>query len=508
MSLAKLGGFEVLHVIDAVSRERSIPKELLFAALEDALQAAAKKKFGYEQHVKAKIDRKTGEIDLLRELLVVSSEEDGEQKKLEDENLNIILLEDAIIKYPAVVVDDIISEELPHLDIGRIVAQAAKQVINLRVREIERELQYEEFKGRIGEIVNGVVEKIERGNIIVKIGSAEAVLQRNAVLRGDTYKQGDRVKAYLVDLDPNNRGPQIILSRTHNQFVVKLFAQEVPEIYENIIQIKVVARDPGSRAKVAVFSSDSSVDPIGSCVGMRGSRVQAIIAELKGEKIDIINWTSNVGAFVINALAPATISKVIVYEDQNKVEVVVPDDQQSIAIGRQGQNVRLASDLIGWKIDILTEDNESKRRQDEFNNMTQEFMASLDLEEILAQLLASEGFGSIQELADVSVEDLMKIQGLDETIAQELVSRASKYMADKRGYNELAVPNDEENSPLSRVGVDEELAHALHEKGIERLIDLAELSRLDFQELLPDNNLDEKIIDEIIMKARKLSGMI
>ena len=329
-------------------------------------------------------------------------------------------------------IGEIIQELLPPLEIGRLAAQSAKQIITVKLKEIERNKQYNEFKDRVGDIVNGIVEKIEARNIIIKIGSAEAVLKKEYMLKSDNYRQGDRVRAYLLNLDKDSKGPMIILSRTHNEFLAMLFKQEVPEIYDRIIEVKGVARDPGSKSKIAVYSSDKGVDAVGSCVGIRGSRVQSITNELRGEKIDIIQWSSDVASFAINALAPAQVSKVIIDEEQNKMEVIVPDDNQSQAIGRRGQNVRLASDLIGWKVDILTEEIESKRRQEEFGTITTEFMEHLNLEEILAQLLASEGFTSIKELAEAEVSEISSIEGLDEEIAKELIERAQEYLKENK----------------------------------------------------------------------------
>ena len=508
MAVAGFGGIEVLQIVEAVSREKSIPKESVIKALEEALKVAARRKYGNEQQVRAEIDRKTGEIRLYKEILVVANQTEADVKYLE-EKIQAIALEDAKTKDINVAVGDVICESLPAMDIGRIAAQSAKQVITSKVKEIEKDLQYEEFKDRIGEIVNGVVEKLEYGNLIVRIGSAEASIRRDNLLKADHFKQGDRIRAYLVEIDRNARGPQIILSRTHEQFVVQLFIQEVPEIYENIIQIKAVARDPGSRTKIAVYSSDPSIDAVGSCVGIRGARVQAVIFELKGEKIDIVQWTSDIGAMVVNTLAPATITKVLIDEEQHKIEVVVPEDQQSIAIGRQGQNVRLASKLIGWKLDVLTEEKEAKRRQDEFNAITQKFMDALDLEEILAQLLASEGYNSIRSIADANVNDLSFIQGLDIEIAQELINRARAYSASHLDAQEIIAPShlqDIANSQLLRIKMmTPELAKRLHDQEINKIIDFADLSRDDFKDIIPDSGLGDEIIDVMIMDARKKS---
>ncbi|WHQ46825.1 MAG: transcription termination factor NusA [Candidatus Midichloria sp.] len=508
MAIAGFGGIEILQIVDAVSREKSIPKESVIRALEEALKIAARRKYGSEQQIRAEIDRKTGEIKLYKEVLVVANQEEVDTKYTE-EKVQAIALEDAKLKDINVAVGDIICESLPAMDIGRIAAQSAKQVITLKVKEIEKDLQYEEFKDRIGEIINGVVEKVEYSNLIVKLGSAEALLRRDNLLRADHYRQGDRVRAYLVDIDRQARGPQVILSRIHEQFVAMLFAQEVPEIYENIIQIKAIARDPGSRTKIAVYSSDPAIDAVGSCVGIRGARVQAVISELKGEKIDIIQWTSDLGALIVNALAPASITKVLIDEEQHKIEVVVPEDQQSVAIGRQGQNVRLASKLIGWKLDVLTEEKEAKRRQDEFSAITQKFMEALDLEEILAQLLASEGYNSIQSISDANINELSSIQGLDVEIAQELINRARDYSESHADAEEIIAPShlqDIANSPLPRIKmVTSELAERLHNNNINKIIDVADLSRDDFKDIIPDSGLDDEVIDVIIMDARKKS---
>ena len=508
--MKNLGGSELMQVIEAVSREKGMQRELLILALEDALRVAAKRKYGNEQRIRAQIDRKTGEINIYKEIMVVADQAELEAHALEG-NMNCIILEHARVRDAGIAIDDIICESIPAIDIGRIAAQSAKQVMSLRVREIEKELEYDQFKDRIGDIVHGVVDKIEYGNVYVKIGSSEAVMKRDQALRTDHYKQGDRIRAYLLAIDSANRGPQILLSRTDDQFLVRLFSQEVPEIYDNIIQIRAVARDPGSRSKIAVYSSDPSIDAIGSCVGMRGSRVQAVISELRGEKIDIINWSSDIGTLVVNAMAPAEITKVLIDEEQHKIEIVVPEDQQSIAIGRQGQNVRLASQLIKWKIDVLTEEKESKRRQDEFHAITKKFVESLDLEEILAQLLASEGYNSVQSIADSDIEVLGSIQGLDTDIAAELIKRARSYAVSHQDASEIIAPSylqGIENSPLLRIsGMKLELAQLLHQHEINAIIDVADLSRDEFKDVTRDSDImiDDKLIDIIIMDARKKS---
>src|SRR5918912_803696 len=406
---------ELLQIADAVAREKSIDRGVVIEAMEDAIQKAARSRYGSETEVRAEINPRTGEMRLSRLLRVVEQVEN---------DATDISLEDARVKNPAAQVGDFIAEPLPPLDFGRIAAQSAKQVIVQKVRDAERERQYNEYKDRIGDIVNGVVKRVEYGNVIVDLGRGEAIVRRDELIPRESFRPGDRIRAYVYDVRREQRGPQIFLSRTHPQFMAKLFAQEVPEIYDGIIEVKAVARDPGSRAKIAVISRDSSIDPVGACVGMRGSRVQAVVQELQGEKIDIIPWSANDATFIVNALQPAEVSKVVIDEDSERIEVVVPDDQLSLAIGRRGQNVRLASQLTGWDIDIMTEAEESARRQKEFAERTQLFMDALNVDEVVAQLLASEGFTSIDEIAYVATDELAAIEGFDEETAEELQSRA------------------------------------------------------------------------------------
>jgi len=411
---------ELLQIADAVAREKSIPREIVLSAMEDALQRAARSRYGQETEVRAEINPKTGELRFSRLLLVVD---------LVENNATQIALSEAHRKNPAAQVGDWIAETLPPFDFGRIPAQAAKQVIVQKVREAERDRQYDEFKDRIGDVINGLVKRVEYGNVIVDLGKSEAIIRRDELIPREMFRPGDRVRAYVYDVRREQRGPQIFLSRTHPQFMAKLFGQEVPEIYDGIIEVKSVARDPGSRAKIAVVSRDSSIDPVGACVGMRGSRVQAVVNELQGEKIDIIPWSPDAATFIVNALQPAEVVKVVLDEDSARIEVVVPDDQLSLAIGRRGQNVRLASQLTGWDIDILTEAEESGRRQKEFAERTDAFMKALDVDELVAQLLASEGFRSVEELTFVDVSELASIEGFDEETAGEIQARASAYLA-------------------------------------------------------------------------------
>jgi len=410
---------ELLQIADAVAREKSIDKQIVLSAMEDAIQKAARSRYGSENDIRAEIDPKTGEIRLSR-LLEVAEEVSEEARQID--------LDEARKRNPAAQIGDFIAEPLPPLDFGRIAAQSAKQVIVQKVREAERERQYEEYKDRIGDIVSGIVKRVEYGNVIVDLGRAEAIVRRDEGLPRESFRYGDRIRAYVYDVRREQRGPQIFLSRTHPQFMAKLFAQEVPEIYDNIIEIKSVARDPGSRAKIAVVSKDTSIDPVGACVGMRGSRVQAVVNELQGEKIDIIPWSPDAASFIVNALAPAEVAKVVLDEDAERIEVVVPDDQLSLAIGRRGQNVRLASQLTGWDIDILTEAEESERRQAEFAERTVLFMEALDVDEVIGQLLASEGFSSIEEVAFVEPEEVASVEGFDESTAAEIQARAREHL--------------------------------------------------------------------------------
>src|ERR1700689_326322 len=413
---------ELLQIADAVAREKSIDRQIVLASMEDAMQKAARSRYGSETEVRAEINPKTGELRLSRLLLVVD--------QVENDAIHISI-EDARRRNPAAQVGDYIAEPLPPLEYGRIAAQSAKQVIVQKVREAERDRQYQEFKDRIGDIVNGIVKRVEYGSVIVDLGRGEAIIRRDEMLPREVFRNGDRVRAYIFDVRRETRGPQIFLSRTHPQVMAKLFAQEVPEIYDGIVEIKAVARDPGSRAKIGVISRDSSVDPVGACVGMRGSRVQAVVNELQGEKIDIIPWSPDIATFVVNALAPAEVAKVVIDEDRERIEVVVPDtnNQLSLAIGRRGQNVRLASQLTGWDIDILTEQEESERRQAEFENRPRMFIDTLNVDEVIGQLLASEGFNSVEELAMVDVKEIAGIEGFDDDTAAELQTRAQEYLA-------------------------------------------------------------------------------
>ena len=462
---------ELLQIADAVAREKSIDRMLVIGAMEDAIQKAAKSRYGSENEIRAEIDPKTGEIRLARLLEVVEA---VVQDAME------ISLKDARKRNPEANVGDFIAEPLPPLDFGRVAAQNAKQVIVQKVREAERERQYDEYKDRIGDISNGVVKRVEYGNVVVDMGSAEAVVRRDETLPRETYRYGDRIRAYIYDVRREQRGPQIFLSRTRPEFMAKLFAQEVPEIYDGVVELKSVARDPGSRAKIAVVSKDSSIDPVGACVGMRGSRVQAVVNELQGEKIDIIQWSPDAATFIVNALAPAEVAKVVLDEDAERIEVVVPDDQLSLAIGRRGQNVRLASQLTGWDIDILTEAEESERRQKEFNERSNTFMEALDVDEVIAQLLASEGFTSVEEVAYVEPHEVAAIEGFDETTAEEIQTRAVEYL--ERRENELDKKRQElgvADELMDVPGLGKAMLVALGENGVKTVEDLADCATDD-----------------------------
>jgi N utilization substance protein A len=410
---------ELLQIADAVAREKAIDKEIVISAMANAIEKAAKSRYGQETNVHVNVDTKTGDINLKRLLEVVEHV---------DDHTTQISIELARDKEPTIELGDYVSEPLPPMDFGRIAAQSAKQVIVQQVRDAERDRQFEEYKDRVGEIINGTVKRVEYGNVIVDLGKGEAIIRRDETIPRENFRYGDRVRAYLYDVRREQRGPQIFLSRTHPQFMSKLFTMEVPEIYDGVIELKSVARDPGSRAKIAVISNDSAIDPVGACVGMRGSRVQAVVGELQGEKIDIIPWSPEPASFIVNALQPAEVAKVVLDEDAERIEVVVPDDQLSLAIGRRGQNVRLASQLTGWDIDIMTEEDESTRRQSEFETSAKAFVDALNVDEMVAQLLASEGFSTVEEVAYVDMLEIASIEGFDDETAEELQARAREFI--------------------------------------------------------------------------------
>jgi len=490
---------ELLQVADTVARDKGIDRDEVLEAMEQAIQKAGRSKYGQEYDIRAEIDRRNGEIRLLRfrEVAEVIENEATQIPYVEAQRLN-----------PEAEIGDFITDPLPPIDFGRIAAQTAKQVIVQKVRDAERQRQYLEFKDRVGEIVNGLVKRVEFGNVVVDLGRAEAMLRRDELLPRESFRQGERVRAYVYDVRQELRGPQIFLSRTHPQFMAKLFAQEVPEIYDGIIEIKAVARDPGSRAKIAVISRDSGIDPVGACVGMRGSRVQAVVGELQGEKIDIVPWSPDPATFVVNALAPAEVAKVVMDEEQRRIEVVVPDDQLSLAIGRRGQNVRLASQLTGWDIDILTEAEESERRTEEFRNRSQMFIDALDIDDVIAHLLVTEGFTSLEEVAYVPVEDLADIEGFDAEVAAELQERARSSLERRdRQYEELRQELGVSNELASLERLTPGMLVALGENQIMTLDDFAGLAGDELVELLAGSdkvavNLELEEANELIMRAR------
>lgn len=485
---------ELLQVADAVAREKGIDKEEVLVAMEQAYQKAGRAKYGYEHDIRAEIDRKTGDVKMQRFLLVADPVENEQTQ---------ITLKAAKKSNPDIKVGEYIIDDLPPIDLGRIAAQTAKQVIVQKVREAERHRQFLEYQDRVGEIVSGTVKRVEFGNVTVELGRAEAVLRRDESLPREHFKNGDRVRAYIYDVREEQRGPQIFLSRTHPLFMAKLFAQEVPEIYDGIIEIKSVARDPGSRAKIAVVSNDSSIDPVGACVGMRGSRVQAVVGELQGEKIDIIPWSQDPATFVVNALAPAEVAKVVLDEDNHRMDVVVPDEQLSLAIGRRGQNVRLASMLTGWDIDILTEKEESERRQEELRTRTELFIEALSVDDVIAHLLVSEGFTRVEQIADTEADEIAEIEGFDAEVAAELQQRARSWLEEKAAKleakrNELGITDD----VLALPDMTLEMAIKLGEKDIKTLDDVADLAGDELREILGEDELTENKANEIIMAAR------
>lgn len=490
---------ELLQVADAVAREKGIDRDEVLGAMEQAIQKAGRSRYGHEHDIRAHIDRKTGEIKLARFIEVTDDIENDftqmslEQARIRDENINL---------------GEFLIDPLPPIDFGRIAAQTAKQVIVQKVRDAERERQFEEYKDRADEVINGVVKRVEFGNVLVDIGRAEAILRREELIPRETVRQGDRVRALILDVRREQRGPQIFLSRTHPTFMAKLFAQEVPEIYDGIIEIKSVARDPGSRAKISVLSSDSSIDPVGACVGMRGSRVQAVVAELQGEKIDIIQWSEDPATFVVNALAPAEVTKVVLDEETNRIEVVVPDDQLSLAIGRRGQNVRLASQLTGWDIDILTEEDESERRQEEARKRADMFIKALDVDEVIAHLLVAEGFTSIEEVGYVPLAELAEIEGFEEEIAEELRNRARSFLSEEaerlqKRREELKVADD----LVEFNGLSLAVVVRLGENDVKNLEDFADLASDELIEYVGDaDNMTMDQANDLIMEARRQLG--
>ncbi|MFV1599452.1 MULTISPECIES: transcription termination factor NusA [unclassified Phaeobacter] len=467
MAITSANQLELLQTAEAVAREKMIDPGLVVDAMEESLARAAKSRYGSEMDIRVSIDRKTGRATFTRVRTVVEDDAlENYQAEMTVEQAKQYMADPSV--------GDIFVEEVPPVEMGRIAAQSAKQVILQKVREAERDRQYEEFKDRAGTIINGLVKREEYGNVIVDVGAGEAILRRNEKIGRESYRPNDRIRCYIKDVRREPRGPQIFLSRTAPEFMAELFKMEVPEIYDGVIEIKAVARDPGSRAKIAVISYDGSIDPVGACVGMRGSRVQAVVNELQGEKIDIIPWNEDQPTFLVNALQPAEVSKVVLDEEAGKIEVVVPEEQLSLAIGRRGQNVRLASQLTALDIDIMTEEEESARRQKEFEARTKLFMETLDLDEFFAQLLVSEGFTNLEEVAYVELDELLVIDGVDEGTAQELQARAADYLeAQAKAAIDAARALGAEDSLIDFDGLTPQMIEALAKDGIKTLEDFA-----------------------------------
>ena len=514
---------ELLQIADAVAREKAIDKEIVIEAIEDAIVKGAKARYGADHDIRARIDVKTGERTLTRHVTVVADDWEPEE---EGEMFN----DDAYVRLSIARKTDAEAEigkeyveTLPPFEFGRVQTQMARQVVMHKVREAERERQYEEFKDRVGEIVNGTVKRVEYGNVIVDLGRGEGVMRRDQSIPRELFNIGDRIRSYIYDVRRETKGPQIMLSRAHPGFMAKLFAQEVPEVYDGVIEIRAAARDPGSRAKMAVLSNDSSIDPVGACVGMRGSRVQAVVAELQGEKIDIIQWNNDEPTFIVNALAPAEVSKVVIDEEEGRVEVVVPDEQLSLAIGRRGQNVRLASQLTGWQIDIITESQDSERRQREFAERTALFQEALDVDEVIAQLLVTEGFATVEDVAYVEAYEVAEIEGFGEETAEEIQARARDWL--DRQAAELDAKRKElgvEDGVLEVPGVTLQMAVALGENGVKTVEDLADLAtdevrggfefkdgeRVRVPGVLETFNLSVEDAEMLILRARVAAGWI
>ncbi|TCP40245.1 transcription termination factor NusA [Rhodovulum marinum] len=516
MAITSANQLELLQTAEAVAREKMIDPDLVVQAMEESLARAAKSRYGSEMDIRVSIDRKTGRATFTRVRTVVPDDElENYQAELTVEQAKQYLAEPKV--------GDTIVDEVPPVEMGRIAAQSAKQVILQKVREAERDRQFEEFKDRVGTIINGQVKREEYGNVIVDIGRGEGILRRNEKIGRESYRPNDRIRCYIKDVRRETRGPQVFLSRTAPEFMAELFKMEVPEIYDGIIEIKAVARDPGSRAKIGVISYDNSIDPVGACVGMRGSRVQAVVNELQGEKIDIIPWNEDQATFLVNALQPAEVSKVVIDEEAGKIEVVVPDDQLSLAIGRRGQNVRLASQLTGLDIDIMTEAEESARRQAEFEERTKLFMDTLDLDEFFAQLLVSEGFTNLEEVAYVDVDELLVIDGVDEDTANELQARARDCLEEmNRKALEHARELGVEDSLVEFEGLTPQMIEALAEDGVKTLEDFATCADWELAggwttvdgERVKDEGILEKFdvsLEEaqtLVMTARVLLGWV
>ncbi|MBF0622852.1 MAG: transcription termination/antitermination protein NusA [Magnetococcales bacterium] len=493
---------EILQIADQLAREKGIDREIVIEAMEQAIQTASRKKYGSNKNIQAKFDRKSGEFNLFQLREVVDSEDDD---SFENPDVHIAL-EQARKLNPGAQLGDFIAESLPPIEFGRIAAQTAKQVIVQKVREAERSRIHEEYSGRQGELVNGLVKRVERNNIHVDLGRTLAFLPHEEQLPREHYRPGDRIRAYIHEVRNVTRGPQVILSRTRPEMVFRLFEMEVPEVYDGIVEIKAVARDPGYRSKIAVSSNDNFVDPVGACVGMRGTRVQGVVTELQGERIDIIEWSPDPAAFVCNALAPAEVVKVIVDEEEQSIKVVVDEQQLSLAIGRRGQNVRLATELTGWRIDIITEQEDSSKRAEQFEELTQAFMDELGLGEDVAAALIQEGFSSSEEVAYVPLEELATIEGFDEDLAQELRTRARDTLLQQALEQEERKQELEIDPDLSKLTLlPEDWIVPLAERGVRTLDSLADLATDEFQELT-GNLLTTEEVEALILEARQVAG--
>ena len=489
---------EIILVADTVAREKNIDKEDVFTAMEVAIQKAGRSKYGFEHDIRANIDRKTGAISLARYREVVEGPENVENEVTQ------LTLEDAKMYDANAKVGDFIIDQLPPIDFGRIAAQTAKQVIVQKVRDAERNKQFEEYKEKIGTIVNGTIKRIEFGNVILDIGKTEAILRRDEIIPREKFKNGDRVRAYVLDVRRENKGPQVFLSRTCPEFMAKLFTQEVPEIYDGIVKIMGVARDPGSKAKIAVKTDDMTIDPVGACVGLRGIRVQAVVTELQGEKIDIVPYSEDKAQYIVSAVSPAEVPKVVLDEENNRIEAVVPQEQFSLAIGRRGQNVKLASQLLGCDIDVLTEEQEQERRSNENKVRSQRFIEALDVDEMIAHLLIAEGFSTVDEIALVPLNELAEIEGFDEDVAAELQKRAKDFIAKRNeefAEKSKTLGIDEQLKTVD--GLDQDMILTLAGKGVKTLDDLADLAADELMEMLGENVLSEVEANKVIMKARE-----
>jgi N utilization substance protein A len=497
---------ELLQIADAVAREKMIDRSVVIESIEEAIQKAARTRYGLDHDIRVAIDPRTGETTITRYVSIVDDELflNGNAE---------IRLSDALIKDPEAHIGKTYTEVLPPFELGRVQTQMARQVVTHKVREAERERQFEEYKDRIGDVINGTVRRVEYGNVIIDLGRAEGIMRRDQGIPRENIQVNDRIRAYIYDVRRETKGPQIMLSRAHGGFLARLFAQEVPEIYDGVIEIKAVARDPGSRAKMAVLSHDSSIDPVGACVGMRGSRVQAVVAELQGEKIDIIQWSPDEATFIVNALAPAEVSKVVLDEDEGRVEVVVPDEQLSLAIGRRGQNVRLGSQLTGWQVDIITESQDSDRRQKEFSERTSLFQEALDVDEVIAQLLVTEGFASVEDLALADEMEIATIEGFDEETAQELQARARDHLEKEQIELDSKRRNlGVEDALLSVPGVNLSMAVVLGEAGVKTVEDLADLAtdeiRGSVEQKGPEKVRTPGILDSFTLSIEEAEALI